>query len=146
MEYDLKEILTNDNEFKFKPKQEYKELFGDILNRDVLVKSIDTSISWHTFKIGDKYAGMYGYIGLKDNKIYFLNISYGYDSSSDVLLAVEDDIQGLIELQNSIKNSIMEFESFDELIDCIRNCGGVWWQTEKHKIINFIRNEVMRDC
>ena len=140
-QYDLKEILEKTDEFwtEYKVKKEYEALFGEYLDYDVLVKAIDLNIDWHILTTGS-YQGDFWYIGLKDNKIYFLNIGYGSCSGCDALLAREDDIQGLISLQDSIKRDIREFDSFEELINWIVN-GHEWWFSETNEILDFIRNE-----
>lgn len=140
-QYDLKEILEKTDEFwtEYEVKKEYQALFGEYLDYDVLVKAIDLNIDWHILTTGS-YQGDYWYIGLKDDKIYFINIGYGSCSGCDALLATDDDIQGLISLQDSIKRDIREFESFEELINWIVN-GHEWWFSETNEILDFIRNE-----
>lgn len=136
--YDLREILEEDWS-NYVPKKEYESLFGNDLDYYVLVKAIDDSIDWHILNTGS-YQGDYWYIGLKDNKIYFVNIGYGSCSGCDALLATDDDIQGLVNLQNSIKSDIREFESFEELISWIVNCNE-WWLSAKEEVLNFIKKE-----
>lgn len=137
-QYRLDNILEH-NGFDYAPKREYREVFGETLDYDVLVKAIDDSIDWHILTTGS-YQGDYWYIGLKDNKIYFVNIGYGSCSGCDALLATDDDIQGLVNLQNSIKSDIREFESFEELISWIVNCNE-WWLSAKEEVLNFIKKE-----
>lgn len=137
-EYDLKEILEK-GWWGYVPKKEYQKEFGIGLDYDILVKSIDTSINWHILTTGS-YQGDYWYIGQKDNKIYFIDIGYGSCSGCDNLLAVEDDIDDLITLQRSIKNSIREFDNMEELLNWIVNCNE-WWLSEKDEILDYIKKE-----
>ena len=138
-EYDLREILTKEDLWVYEPKQEYKDLFGEFLSYEVLVKAIDTSIKWHILKTGS-YQGDYWYIGEKDDKIYFIDIGYGSCSGCDSLLAREYDIDGLVELQDEIKRKIREFDNILELVEWIHG-SNEWWFDEKYEILGFINKE-----
>lgn len=138
-EYDLREILSNEDYYGYEPKKEYQDLFGEFLSYYLLVKSIDTSIRWRVLQTG-AYHGNYWYIGEKDEKIYFVDIGYGSCSGCDDLLASEDDIDSLLDLQDRIKRKIREFDGVVELRDWIEN-SNEWWFEEIYEVLEFIKKE-----
>lgn len=139
-EYDLRDVLTNEYFFGYRPKDEYNGILGDWYNYEVLVRTIDTGIKWHILQTGS-YRGDLWYIGEKDGKIYFVDIGYGSCSGCDPLMARENDLDELIDLQDEIKRKIREFDNLAELKELVTNVNEWWWTSEKEEILRFIEKE-----
>lgn len=141
-EYDLRDVLANEEYWGYRPKKEYEGVFGDWYKYEVLVRTIDTGIKWHILQTGS-YQGDYWYIGEKDGKIYFVDIGYGSCSGCDSLMASENDLNELIDLQDEIKRKIREFDSVEELKEWVTNTNEWWWASEKEEILKFIEKGII---
>ena len=138
-EYELEDVLSKDDGWAYKVKEEYNYLLGEWIDYETLVKCINTKIDWHILETGC-YQGDYWYFAQYDNKVYFVNIGYGSCSGCDALMASYDNINELIELQDGIKRSIREFDNLEELISWIVN-SNEWWLSDKDTILDFVKEE-----
>lgn len=138
-EYKLEDILVKSGWNEYDPKEEYKGIFGDYTDYETLVKSINTKIDWHIFTTGG-YQGDYYYIAQYDNKIYFVDIGYGSCSGCDALMGSLYDINKLIDLQDSIKRNIREFDNLEELISYV-NDTTQYWSYYRNELLDFIKKE-----
>ena len=142
-EYDLKDVLIKKSNYSWDIdlKDEYIEVLGS-LDYEMLVKCINPNIKWHILDIGS-YQGDYYYFAIYNNKVYFVSIGYGSCSGCDSLLACSS-IEDFVELQDSIKRDIREFDNLEELITWIKN-SAEWWLSDKYEILDYIKKEFNKD-
>lgn len=143
-EYSLSEIIElKNNELEIKEK--YKNLFGNYIDYDVLLKSINTNIEWHILDIG-AFGGDYFCFTEFNDKFYFVDMGYGTCGFCDALLGCGNNLSDLSELRNSIKSDIREFDNLEEFIKWATSRDTIqWWGSNLKEILDYIKTEFRKE-
>lgn len=117
-------IRVNLNPFEFEPQTPIA--LYDYAGYVGLVESITDKVHWTVNSGYNDYQGtlyMFGYSRENPKKVYFVAIGYGSCSYCDALEACDSD-EDIMELRDSIRRSIREFES---ILDFEK-----WFNTQAH--------------
>lgn len=109
---------------------------------EYLLKGINTEINWRVICYAGSYQGELYCFGEYNDKFYYVSTGYGSCSGCDWYQAKADDIDGLQEIQNSLKNAIREFESIEEFKEWFnaKEVSG-WYREEADEFLHKLNRE-----
>lgn len=118
---------------------------------EYLLKGINIDINWKSVVYTGSYQGELYCLGEGSNgNVYYVNTGYGSCSGCDWYQGSEKSIEGLQEIQDSLKKDIKEFDNVNTFIDWFTSDerkANEWWGKEerdeflidvkkKYKVIN----------
>lgn len=113
---------------------------------EYLLKGINLEIDWKSIVYTGSYQGELYCLGeSKDGKVYYVNTGYGSCSGCDWYQAQDGSIEGLQEIQNSLKKDIKEFNNVDDFIEWFtsdeRNYNEWYGKEERDEFLNDVREK-----
>jgi hypothetical protein len=131
-DYYAKDLFEHGNYGSLRANK-FGETYGSY---EYLLKGIHIGVEWKIVCYAGSYQGELYCLGEHDNKFYYVNTGYGSCSGCDWYQANDGDIEGLQEIQDSLKRDIREFNNIAEFLSWFNdNNSGIWVNSEMKEFL-----------